>query len=542
MSKRSRGEETQDLSEPPAKRTATRSSRESSSTPEPSQPPKKFLCPHPGCDKLFSRPSRLAIHERSHTGERPFACTHDGCSKSYMEEKHLAQHITDTHTGERNYPCEVDGCGAAFSTGTRLRRHQATVHADDKAGFRCAGHGPCTKSFRKRSALERHVRKDHLGLSPYACPEENCGAAYDSAGALRNHKEREHGELKFWCEVCGQDGSSPRVGFTIQSQLQNHMRKQHLDCVFCEFTSSSRNDLARHVEMQHADRTVAPEKPRIQCTWDGCDSWFTKKSNLNVHIRCVHEGKRFVCGEFDLGGAGQFAAWDGTAGCGKGFASKANLEDHVRYVHLGLPRPPNTRRRRGTTVEPVDEVSGALDASKRNLDCPVEGCDLRFIRHLDLVQHMETHQEAPQHLDAPQHLQTYPDLDPHLHLGTSGPGEFQAAQDASFGVFAGPFVAAQQQPFADTGTLYPGGGEAYGSMDMGPGDVFLDPSLQYALQDPHSSHTTSTRPSSEPVSMDAFAAGIAMENAEFAQQLAAAAAEDGAMPAWDNSRGTLVEA
>src|SRR5690606_13788149 len=64
-------------------------------------------------------------------------------------------------------------------------------------------------------------------------------------------------------------------------------------------------------------------------------------------------------------------------------------EDHVRYVHLRMPRPANARRRRGT-AEPLDEISGALDASKRNLDCPVHGCSFRFIRNHDLQQHIVT--------------------------------------------------------------------------------------------------------------------------------------------------------
>jgi general transcription factor IIIA len=28
-----------------------------------------YLCTHPGCSKAYSKPSRLAEHERSHTGE-----------------------------------------------------------------------------------------------------------------------------------------------------------------------------------------------------------------------------------------------------------------------------------------------------------------------------------------------------------------------------------------------------------------------------------------------------------------------------------------
>lgn len=366
----------------------------SSSSPNTSKPTTPFACDYPGCGKSFNKPSRLNSHMRSHTGERPFKCTYDGCSKDYMEEKHLAQHVADTHIGKREHVCELDGCGAAFSTATRLKRHAETVHAKEKPGFVCTGHGECGASFRKKSALERHVRKDHLGLPPYLCPEKYCDKAFTSASTLRGHKQREHGELNFWCETCGQDGVGPRVGYSTLAQLKGHMRKEHLKCVFCDFTSSSKVDLNRHVDMQHLGQTeAAPEPTRLQCTWEGCERWFTKTSNLNAHIRSAHEGVRFVCGQVDVSRSEHLGGWDMTNGCGDKFSSKANLENHIRYRHLKMPRPANRRgqRGRGSATPQVEEVSGALDAAKRNLACSVAGCEYKFIRYHDLQRHLETY-------------------------------------------------------------------------------------------------------------------------------------------------------
>ncbi|KAK7927901.1 Zinc finger- C2H2-type/integrase- DNA-binding protein [Apiospora marii] len=50
------------------------------------QPPVKGL-PCSTCSKNFTTPSKLAIHERIHTGDRPYGCDHPGCVKPYGCER-----------------------------------------------------------------------------------------------------------------------------------------------------------------------------------------------------------------------------------------------------------------------------------------------------------------------------------------------------------------------------------------------------------------------------------------------------------------------
>lgn len=528
---------------------------------------KTLLCSYPGCNKTFDKPCRLAAHERSHTGERPFVCTFEDCGKTYIEEKHLVQHVNDFHIGIRKHPCEIEDCNAAFSTATRLRRHLSTVHAKDK-GFPCAGYASCAASFRKRSALERHVRKDHLGLPPFLCPEPQCGAAYDSAGALRNHNNREHGEFKYFCDVCNQGSTGSPIGFSIKSQLQNHMRKEHLKCVFCDFTSSSKHNLANHVEMQHTNQNEVHEPPkpkeRIQCGWEGCERVFTKKSNLNVHVRSAHQGHRFVCGEVDFSKTGRLSGWDKAEGCGQPFASKANLEDHVRHIHLKMKRAPNHRGKRGQNeTAPLDEISGASDAAKRTLRCPVAGCEFKFIRNHDLQKHVETylhlapdssgHQEAQNtnyteddpvqpfinnaglyHDDAngnfdidPGHQ--YPDFDVY-----GAPQDFQLGNQGTQLATADVFgTALGNAEHFDEATQWEGR-----DAQPVPADAF-----NAALENTEHAHDVTQNPqarnqNAQPATSDSF--NTALENADLAQQLASA--DDMFLPGWGNPQGTLVEA
>ncbi|KAM0263038.1 hypothetical protein ACHAQJ_001417 [Trichoderma viride] len=344
---------------------------------------KTLACSWPGCPKSFNRPARLRDHMNSHTNSRPHKCPYDGCDKDYIEDKHLKQHIKATHTNDRKYVCQRDGCGKTFVTGTRLKRHQLVHEGADR--FRCQD---CGQSFRKKETLNKHVRKEHQGLPAHQCPEPTCPSAFDSKGALNRHREREHGPLKFWCMECApqmrEDGTTYRVGFTTDPQLQSHMRQEHQNCMFCDYKSSSLWELETHIEIHHSGKTVEDRKT-VACPYAGCDKKFTKKSNLNVHFRTAHEGFRFICGEVELTGPG-LETWTNDQGCGDKFSTKVRLEDHIRFIHLGQERPKLTKTDKSAATDIIDEISGVTNVKKQTLRC--SQCNEGFIRYFDLNAHI----------------------------------------------------------------------------------------------------------------------------------------------------------
>lgn len=382
--------------------------------PFPSQR-KTIPCTFAGCNKMFNRPARLVSHIRSHTNERPFACTYEGCDKAYAETKHLKQHIKGTHTQEREYACDWDGCGKTFLTGTRLRRHQEAHKGHDR--FRCSEYPPCNQTFRKHQTLQRHIRADHLHLTPFPCTfmdtetEVRCSAGFDSGGALRKHEDRVHGSLRFFCEECttpGQHATEPEkpLGFRTKTELNKHMKACHLDCIFCDMNFRSQLDLERHTETAHSESTGLLPLPKVTkkpiCTWDGCGKTFAKKYNLDVHVRQVHKGQRYTCGDFDLMGSTIVPNWNGSNACGQEFNAKVNLEDHVRTQHLGLASVVNSNRQRSSAgsiaatemneFDPIGLLTGAAYGRDvaRDIPCSVAGCQWRFTREYDMEQHILT--------------------------------------------------------------------------------------------------------------------------------------------------------
>lgn len=90
------------------------------------------------------------------------------------------------------------------------------------------------------------------------CYESGCLKYFTNAEALREHVQQNHSRI--CCEVCGSQ--------QLKKQIKRHMRI-------------------------HESQTCVE---RIKCHFDNCLHSFTRKSNLNQHIRAVHLGLRpFKC-------------------------------------------------------------------------------------------------------------------------------------------------------------------------------------------------------------------------------------------------------
>ncbi|KAI5300577.1 Strongly-conserved Zn-finger binding protein (TFIIIA) [Ascosphaera atra] len=299
--------------------------------------------------------------------------------------------------------------------------------------YKCTGYADCDETFRKHSTLQRHIKSVHLGQKPFPCDRDGCTAGFETAGHLRVHIARMHGEPRFTCTECenARENETPVDGsvgpaatsFPTYAQLQTHIRNAHPPvCTECGQSCASARDLRRHTELLHGagsqaagTETVEGDKPKDChiCPFPACARAFSKKGNLNVHIRTVHEGeKRFVCGETDLSQSRKVEGFDNALGCGKRYGSKLALEEHVRVAHLGLKNAKAERRERLSNLQQTkyesasdltaeamennpdltrltgDDISNPEKRSSRNIPCLLSACMCRFYRDYDLWLHM----------------------------------------------------------------------------------------------------------------------------------------------------------
>ena len=343
---------------------------------------KHIKCPYETCTKSFNRQARLTEHLRSHTNERPFSCSEDGCDKAFFRDTHLKHHIRSAHINERTYHCLKPGCGKSFATGTRLRRHQAGH--EDREKYTCRGYDGCNETFRKHATLSRHIRAVHEKLKPFPCPEvdcqsqDGCEMSFNTAEKLRSHRRAVHDQSRFVCSDCSaqprERAGAETVSFSTHTALKRHIAETHPPiCPQCSLRCTSDKDLRRHLELMHDTiSTNAPHnKETYICTHANCGRSFSRKGNLNVHIRTVHEGRKdFVCGltavrltTEEVRRTGQplpaeppkmqQEKIDYLVGCGRIFTSKASLREHVRTIHLGL----DSRRQQRHTRKQAEKAA-----------------------------------------------------------------------------------------------------------------------------------------------------------------------------------------
>ena len=248
----------------------------------------KVACCH--CSKTFATVSKLRIHHRKHSKEKPFQC--QCCQKYFMHRNTLVRHqqfhciplrgklddkveeviaeIELSKDGDQMAKMileVIQNASPAIAEGKRKGEAEgAKTKAKIGSEASTTSCGICDSQFFDVQSLENHREyhlkqrsccechkvmvskskllihhRTHTKELPYACPV--CDKSFAEKSTLTKHSAT-HGERNFRCDVC--DKAFVRKDYLVKHSLTH---RQTYKCSQCSFVCYNRLDIERHVTL-----------------------------------------------------------------------------------------------------------------------------------------------------------------------------------------------------------------------------------------------------------------------------------------------------
>ena len=246
---------------------------------------KPYTCPISFCQKRFQQDSFIGVHIRRHLPETRLEVD----VSQYPENPHISPAINNRSKRQREE--EARKMERAKKKVTKVTNENETSDEEVEEDREEQKEGEEEEIVEERNICTRcgesvasskmsiHMRK-HKKKQRYTCSD--CGRSYGDSTSLKSHHMIAHTKMKLNCpmEGCGK-------AFKQRTTLRTHIltihthRTQH-KCSFCEKSFSIKSDLDVHVKGVH-------EGIKARCSFCGKD--FNRPSERNRHQKQVHGAK-----------------------------------------------------------------------------------------------------------------------------------------------------------------------------------------------------------------------------------------------------------
>ena len=156
--------------------------------------------------------------------------------------------------------------------------------------------GTCSKVFKFKHRLKRHIQGVHEEKKPFECP--TCSKTFSQKNNLKEHIAIVHeGKKPHKCNICN-------ASFTTKRCLKTHTLAHHeleipQKCKFCDAIFSKNEALKTQMTVVHERKTLgqethmpSPVEPYFICTY--CNKGFGEKIQLKRHIKIIHAVKKHL--------------------------------------------------------------------------------------------------------------------------------------------------------------------------------------------------------------------------------------------------------
>ncbi|KAJ8966468.1 hypothetical protein NQ317_011455 [Molorchus minor] len=226
---------------------------------------KLYVCPMNDCNAIYTKPCKLTVHIRKHTGERPFECDVEGCSSSYRTIAHMKRHKCLVHEKACEVTCNVKDCGLVFNNKYSLKKHYNRIHITANYPFQCP---QCPEGFKKQWELFEHIYS-HTGELPFNMIK--LLTHFINVKYVKNFSQKKS---------------------NLKQHYLSHVEDSEADSYTCPYEGCERNykykkNLTYHIAAFHEKIN---ESVRLRCTEPGCEQLLKSKKNLKQHLLNMHSG------------------------------------------------------------------------------------------------------------------------------------------------------------------------------------------------------------------------------------------------------------